>query len=204
MATTYAFQISMPLSSTLPRDRISNTVHLEHVVGGLLDTDLEGMCQDIVAMYQFHYGNAAKEIQCKAYDVDAVPNYPRADVVVNPGVIWTTTMPHEICLCLSYCADHRGNKQERGRIYLQPALVGALSVTSERPSQGVMDWALAFYTTSNNSFPDLGGVDWKFGVWSRTYKDFTQSKQAWVNDEWDVQRRRGLRETTRVTATREG
>jgi len=63
---------------------------------------------------------------------------------------------------------------------------------------------LSWYTLPNESFPDIGGVDWKFGVWSKTYKHFTQTTQAWVNDEWDIQRRRGLRETTRVQAIREG
>jgi hypothetical protein len=90
-------------------------------------------------------------------------------------------------------------------MYLAPGIasVGLMDVAL-RPSQAQLDWALAFYTESNNSLPDLGGVDWKFGVWSKMAGKFTQTQQAWVNDDWDIQRRRGLRETTRVTATREG
>ena len=52
MAQTYAFQISMPVTDTLARNRISNTIHLEHVSGGVVTTDLEDMCADIVALYQ--------------------------------------------------------------------------------------------------------------------------------------------------------
>jgi len=204
VASVYKFTVSMPVSTLLPRDRISNTIHLEHVVGGLLDTDLEGMCQDIVALYQHHYQDATKEIECKAYDTDAVPNYPRAEAVVNAGIKWDMGSPREICLVLSFAGQHRGNKRERGRIYLQPQLVGSLGSPAMRPSQGHLDWALAWYTTSNSSFPDLGGVDWQFGIWSTIGKHFTQAEQAWVNDDWDVQRRRGLRESTRVTAQREG
>jgi hypothetical protein len=194
----------MPVDDTLPRNRIVNMVHLEHVTGGIFDTDLEAICADIVEMYQSHYLDNTREVQCKAYDTDAKPNYPRASVVVNPGVPWGTSGPREIALCMSFAANHRGNKSERGRIYLMPSLVAGQNLMGVRPSAGQLTWALNFYTSPNQSFPDIGGVDWKFGVWSPTYKKFTQSQQAWVNDDWDVQRRRGLRETTRQTATREG
>lgn len=204
MATTYAFQITMPVDDTLPRNRIANTVHLEHVTGGIFDTDLEAICADIAEMYQSHYLDATKEVQVKAYDTDAVPNYPRASVVVNAGVPWQCSSPREIALCMSFAANNRGNKSERGRIYLMPSLVAGQNLLGNRPAPGQITWALNFYTSPNNSFPDIGGVDWKFGVWSPTYKRFTQSQQAWVNDDWDVQRRRGLRESTRQNAIREG
>jgi len=119
-------------------------------------------------------------------------------------VPWTVNVPREVALVLSFAADHRGNKSERGRIYLMPSLVAGMNTLGLRPSQQQLDWALGWYSTANESLPDLGGVDWKFGVWSSTYKRFTQSQQAWVNDDWDTQRRRGLRETTRVQAVREG
>jgi hypothetical protein len=205
MAQTYKFQVSMPVTDTLPRNRMTNVVHLEHVSGGLLDTDLEDMCADIVQMYSTHYGDASREVQCKAYDTDAVPNYPRADVVINSGNPWGINYPREIALCLSFAGDQKGNRRQRGRIYLCPFIVStATGQPTLRPTAAHLDWALKFYTEANNSFPDLGGVDWKFGVWSSVAKDFTQATQAWVNDDWDVQRKRGLRESTRVQAIREG
>lgn len=204
MPQTYAFQISWPVTDTLPRNRESNTLHFQHVIGSVADTVLNTMCADLVALYQTKYGNTARELVCKAYDTDAVPNYPRAAVTVNPGVVWNQTSPREIALVLSFAASNRGNKSERGRIYLNPAMVTGATPPLLRPAQPILDWALGWYSTSNASFPDIGGVDWQFGVWSPTYKKFTQSQQAWVNDDWDVQRRRGLRETTRVTSTREG
>lgn len=204
MATTYKFQISMPLTDTLARNRISNTVALEHVTGGLGDPDLETMCEDIAAMYQARYGNLTKEIQVKAYDTDAVPNYPRATVTVNPGQVWAQAAPRELALCLSFAGNNRGNKNERGRIYLNPFMATPAAAFAIRPSAADMTWATKFYTEPNASFPDLGGVDWKFGIWSTTLKKFTQSQQAWCNDDWDTQRRRGLRESTRQSVTREG
>lgn len=204
MAQVYKFTVSMPVQDTLPRNRISNTFHLEHVTGGVDDEGLEDMCSDIVAMYQTRYGNATKEIQCKAYDTDAVPNYPRADVVVNLGVPWTTLSPPEVALCLSFAGIHRGNKRERGRLYLMPQLTGTQTAAGMRPSAGQMGWALDFYRVANASFPDLGGIDWKFGVRSKVGNTFTQAQQAWVNDDWDHVGKRTTRESTRLTATREG
>lgn len=204
MATTYKFQISLPVTDLAARNRIVNTIHLQHVTsadeGGLTD-----MCSDIAQLYQARYDRMTTEIDVRAYDVDAVPNYPRAQVVVNPGQAWPINVPREIAICLSYAGEQRGNKSERGRIYLVHGLMGSGGIgLGARPTQAQLDWALEWYTLSNESLPDLGGIDWKFGVWSRRYQKFTQTEQAWVNDDWDVQRRRGLRESTRVTAQREG
>jgi hypothetical protein len=204
MAQTYKFLVSMPVSTGLARDRICNTLHLEHVTGGVVNTDLEGMCQDICELWQTRYGNMTHEVQCKAYDVDAVPNYPRADVIVNTGSIWPNNHPREVALCLSYHGGQPGNRRERGRIYLMPGLQTTITVDFERPNDPLLQWALDWYAVSNASLPDLGGVDWKFGVWSVANQSFKQSQVAWVDDEWDTQRRRGLRATKRVTSTREG
>jgi hypothetical protein len=204
MAQTYAFQVSLPVTDLLPRNRCVNRFHMEHVAGGVLGADLEDMCEAIAALYQSKYGAANKEIDVRAYDTDAVPNYPRAQVVVSQGTPWLIHSPREIALCLSYSGPNRGNKNERGRMYLMPHLNALQSGIEERPDNGQLNWALDWYREANDSLPDLGGVDWKFGVHSRTLGNFRQSTQAWVNDDWDVQRKRGLREAGRLSVTREG
>lgn len=206
MATTYKFTVSMPVTDVMPRNRVSNTFHMSHVTGGLLDADLQTITDDIVELWKVRYGISTYEISAKAYDTDAVPNYPRAVSTINAGAPWLCAHPREVALVLSYAGNNRGNKSERGRIYLMPAIAAAAGggVDQERPNSGVQNWALDFYRVPNASLPDLGGVDWKFGVYSKTYKTFTQTKQAWVNDEWDTQRRRGLRENTRVSVARDG
>lgn len=204
MNGVYKFQISLPVIDTAPRNRYTNVVHLQHVVGGVDDAGLEQMCADIVNMYQLRYTQQLSEITCKAYDTDAVPNYPRAQKTVNAGAVWPCTVNPETALCLSFAGHNRGNKSERGRIYLNPALRAGGTVLGQRPTAADMTFAMKFYTEPNQSFPDLGGVDWKFGIYSPTYQKFTQSVQAWCNDEWDTQRRRGLRETTRQSVNRDG
>lgn len=200
---TYKFQISMPVNSTLARDRISNTVHFDHV-NVMQGTDLESICDDLVAMYATRYGHADKEIRATAYDTDAVPNYPRATSVINVGQVWSHNYPQEVALCLSFYGDYAGNKNERGRIFLMPGLSPSGGPGSGRPSDTLLQWALDFYDAPNASFPDIGGIDWKFGVYSPTKKSFKQSQHAWVDDEWDTMRSRGLRATKRLQSVREG
>lgn len=206
MAGIYKFSVALPVTDTLARNRVVNTFHLEHVTGGLNDDALEGMCQDIVAMWRDKYPGSVGEITAKAYDTDAKPNYPRATVTENVGNVWNAVTIREMALVLSFAGPNRGDKSGRGRIYLMPQLSGGpqAAAVGPRPSDAVLDWALSFYTAPNSSLPDLGGVDWKFGIYSTTYKRFTQAQQAWVNDDWDIQRRRGLRESKRVEAQREG
>jgi hypothetical protein len=204
MPQTYAFQVSLPVSSLLARDRIVNRFHMQHVAGGLLGPELEAMCGSIAALWQTRYNHADKEVDVRCYDTDAVPNYPRAHVILDAGAIWAIDRPREVALVLSYSGENRGNRNERGRMYLCPALNSAMNNYVERPTPGQLQWVLDWYTKANESLPDLGGVDWKFGVYSKTRDSFKQTTQCWVNDDWDVQRRRGLRESTRLTAQREG
>jgi hypothetical protein len=171
----------------------------------VLDTDLEQMCADLCAMYQARYNSTANEVNVRAYNVGAPPNVPRANVTVDGGVVWPIAAIREQALCLSFAGANRGDKRRRGRIYLEPGIsTSGVLVTTLRPNQAAMDWALGFYTVPNASFPDIGGPDWKFGIWSEVGQHFTQSTQAWCNDDWDIQRRRGLRESTRTSVVRDG
>ena len=204
MSTVYKFQVSLPVIDTAPRNRATNVFHLEHVVGGVDDGVLKDLTEDIVNMYQLRYQQQLYEVTCKAYDTDAKPNYPRAMTTVNAGAVWPCDVNPETALCLSFAGHNRGNKSERGRLYLMPQLRAGGTVLGARPTAADLTWAMSFYTEPNQSFPDLGGIDWKFGIYSPTYKKFTQSVQAWSNDEWDAQRRRGLRETTRQSVNRDG
>lgn len=202
----YKFQVSLPATDTLPRNRVTNCFHMQHIAGSVLDTDLETLCADICAMYQTRYNNQACEVNTRAYAVGPPPNVPKANVTVDPGMPWGINTNRETALCLSFAGSNRGDKRRRGRIYLEPGLLGPVNnkLDAVRPDENTLQWALAFYEAPNASFPDLGGPDWQFGIWSHVGQHFTVAQQAWVNDEWDAQRRRGLRETRRVSSTRQG
>jgi len=205
MPQTYRFQVSVPAVDLLPRNRFVNVLHFQHSLGGLAQTDLRGFAVDLAELYLSKYERVA-EVQVKSYEIGPPPQYPLDTYVTHPGSVWGLSHPPEQALCLSYAGENRGNRSERGRMYLAPSLHGAtpLIVDSLRPNANAMAWALSWYEASNASLPDLGGPDWQFGIYSRKLARFTTAQQAWVDDEWDVQRRRGLRESTRITAVRQG
>lgn len=203
----YRFQVSYPVHSLLPRDRFTNTFHMEKVAGAALGTDLDSICDDICTMFGTRLGAATREVACKAYDVPHVqPNPPRSSRVKNLGVLWTPLSYTEGALCLSFAAN-ASLPRERGRMYLPIGIARNASIDTAfgtRPTTPQMQWALDFYSVANASLPDLGGIDWKFGVWSPSNNSFKQTTKAWVDNEWDTVRSRGLRESARLTSVRDG
>lgn len=206
MPETYKFQVSMSADTSLPRDAVTNTLHFQHVAGGILPTDAEAMCQAILTLWYSKYaaGGTTRVAKVTAYKLGAPPQFPIAEKS-GGSIPWVTGSNREQAICLSF-ARNKKLPRERGRIFLCPGLrVPQLSdIAQPRPTSTSMLWALSFYSTSNDSLPDVGGPDWKFGVYSPTNNSFVQASEAWVDDEWDVVRSRGLQPTTRQTSVREG
>lgn len=206
----YRFQTAYPVHSVLPRDYFANTFHMNHLAGGITATDLNSICDSINDMFATRLGAATgREVRTKCYEVPhAKPNPPVADRVKSLGTPWTPTTNCEVAICLSF-AGNPSLPRERGRMYFSPGMCrqttpAGLTTIGIRPTSAQMQWALDFYSVANASFPDLGGVDWEFGVWSPTNNAFVKATKAWVDDEWDTVRSRGLRESTRISSVREG
>lgn len=204
----YKFQVSVPVTTTLPRDRFVNVFHMDHVAGAVQPTDLTNMANDIVALWNARFGRSSNEIMVKIYDAAGPPPHPPLKThIVNAGSVWAgADVPNEVALCVSYAGPNRNNRRQRGRMYLAPQLKAGSPVFTwgQLPDTNTLNWAADWYRKSNESFPDLGGVDWKFGVWSPAAQSFTQTTQYWVDNEWDTQRRRGRKATTRVSGQRDG
>lgn len=200
----YRFQVIMPQNSLLPRDVIVNNLHFNHLVGEpIVQTDLDGFCDSLIDLYQSHYGSTTAKVTVKAYELKPAPNFPVADRTKGTGS-WPASCPREVALCLSF-ARNAAIPSERGRVYLSPgARIGATQTFGERPSDVQTQWAAGFYGDPNNSFPDLGGVDWEFGIHSPSTGKWSAAKVGWCDNEWDTVRSRGLRATTRQSWTREG
>jgi len=207
VSTTYKFQVVMPQGSALPADQITNTFHMNHVLGGLTATDLEGMCGDICTLFQKQYKDEPNgKVTTKAYSLGAASHAPPLAQVTKGTNPWGNACPREVALCLSF-AKRRSVPRERGRLYLAPGApmgAAALFTYGARPNNALMTWALELYSKPNQSLPDLGGPDWKFGVYSPTNSAFYQTTEAWVDDEWDTIRSRGLKPSTRVSSVRDG
>lgn len=199
MPVHHRVQIAMAADTTLPRDRVVITPCFRH--NGPV-VDMQGFCSSLataMATWMGAFGTGTREIRVKSYDVEGTPPvYPDGDATANAGLVPATALPREVALCLSFYGD-RNIPRRRGRLYI-PAFVVASSVNSLRP-------LLATRQRVADLVPVLAGaggsdVDWI--VWSKTERVAHKVTNWWVDDEWDIQRRRGLRSTTRDTGTTTG
>jgi hypothetical protein len=107
-----------------------------------------------------------------------------------------------VALCLSYYAG-QNTKRYRGRLYIPHAwLRKAGGIPPDpplaRPVASQMSIALGFATIVLKPTA-LNGIDWH--VASTVDKVSRKVTDFWVDDEWDIQRKRGYRGTTRQTGT---
>lgn len=138
----------------------------------------------------------------KFYEIgNPAPNYPvyqtTFNLSSNPGDI---QMPMEVALCISYAnttVNTVPRARRRGRIYLS----GWSEAFNDagRPVEANLSTLVGYYKTyadTVNAIPSFSA-----GIWSRA-DDFVYAiDTAWVDNEWDIQRRRGGKPTERQTVT---
>lgn len=183
-------QTSWAYDSALPRDRIVNTPCFRW--DNLTIQDAESLAINVLDAYEARFATlVGKDAQCKIYDLEGTPPVlPMATVTRNAGILHTSTYPREIALCLSFNGGQRQPRQ-RGRLYIPPQFIGASLAL--RPTVAQTDAIVQFA----NNLHGVGGANVDWIVWSRVNRSATGVNEAWVDDEWDIQRRRGLRGTTR-------
>jgi hypothetical protein len=183
----YRAQITFPADTALPRDQMSIT---PHYTGDNASALADWLKASLIAWPTV----ANRPFKVKVYDAEkAKPNYPLA-VSEQTGTVPNTGAPREVCLCLSYFSTFN-RKGWRGRLYLPAMLFGGAQTTRPTPAQ--MQAALDFHQALHSGRPP--GVAWV--IWSRKERVSRSITNLWVDDEWDIQRSRGMRGTTRVEAT---
>jgi hypothetical protein len=179
--------IGFAMDSTLPRDTVTINPHYS---GDNAQALADALKAALLANAQV---GATSPFRVKIYDAEkAPPSFPLAEAVAGTGSK-VTSVPRELALCLSYYATWN-RPTFRGRLYIPIVFVGG--TPGVRPSATQMTNALSFYDTLK-----LPIANHYMGVWSRKMRTFAQSSNAWVDDEWDVVRSRGLRGTTRQLDT---
>jgi hypothetical protein len=143
-------------------------------------------------LWQSVYG-AAREINVRVYDAAGLPpHFPKGEHTVGAGLAPVTSRPRETALCLSYYGE-RNLPRTRGRIYFCPAIGQNLTLDSVRPGLGSRNELLRMA----QGIADLGGPDVDWSWRSRVGNDNGPVKTAYVDDEWDTIRSRGLDPSTR-------
>jgi hypothetical protein len=182
-------QIGFQNDSAFPRDVVTINPHYNSDdPQALVDT----LKSRIIA--QAPSGNS-QVFTVKAYNAQkAPPSYPLAVATQGTGS-YTTTWPREVALCLSYYAQFN-RPSFRGRLYLPLAVIGG-GAAALRPSAGQIGAALLWATILGEGMP--AGTFWT--VYSGVKNSDAKVTNAWVDNEWDTVRSRGMRGDTRQLHT---
>ena len=183
-----------------PENNVVNVPHFNvGTAGGLDDADWGELAGDLAEGCKAWQSASAvpHKIKVKLYDAEAAkPNYPKAIYETQDPIRTLDQWPHELALCLSYYAVHNAPRQ-RGRLYICPGLCFTASAmgpyATDVEIQKIADLAQVF--------EDLGGVNVDWVVWSRLTHTAHAVTDYWVDNGWDVQRRRGVPGTKRVEGT---
>lgn len=185
-------QISTAYDSVLARDRMVNVLWFDDNIDSLITgPDFDGLAEDLANAYDVRLGST-NEISVKIYAADdPKPRPVKGQATINTGQATSYAGPREVALCLSFYAG-RNLPSKRGRIYV-PMPVGAQGPHGVRPTQAQMDSVLGLAT----AFSALGGPNIDWVQHSEKLQNHDKVTHAWVDDEWDTVRSRGLRATTR-------
>lgn len=192
-------QIQIQRAGDLPRDFVTNTCffNVTEVPGIWGPADYQALAVDAMnAWHDFRvYPSNTAVISAKVYEMqDPEPREVRgyaARAVSNVGA--SAEGPREVALCLSFYSE-RNIPRRRGRLYIGP---WASNFMTMRPSANVRQEAADLAA----ALQGIGGVDVDWQVYSRADNAYRKVTNWWVDDEWDTQRSRGLRATTRESGT---
>jgi hypothetical protein len=184
-------QCAFGADTAFPRDRMTITPHFSSSAGW--NTNAQTLADDLAAALNTWMGSN-REVSVKMYDAQAPkPNPPLASKTLNAGLTPASNGNRETSLCLSFYSGSNVPRR-RGRLYI-PAIFLATGALPVRPTQTQRDGLVQFV----NIFTNLGGVNIDWTIFSRRDNAAHKVTNWFVDDEWDVQRRRGLRPTTRST-----
>lgn len=195
--TTLRAQVTLNPAAAA-EDRYINTWHFDvspgstsGVAAPLVNTALNTFYQAIDVWFSVLLSGAVPNV--KYYDLaDPMPRQPILETTLTALSTAGTTLPPELAICLSYKADYVSGSpsaRRRGRIYLGPWEATANTSSTGRPSTtviGVITTAATNLLTASDS-----AAEWTWAVYSRVDADIRLVSSGWVDNEWDIQRRRG-------------
>lgn len=196
---------SLNMVSGIPEDRAVNVYHVDALT-------LPDPYEDIAAAFKGAYDGFRSQFPSTvAQDLHNLRIYnmtdpePRAPVYEEdysftsaPDGVPTAS---ELAICVSFQgARVSGTPQarRRGRVYLGPTERDS-STTSGRPNSTLINAAAAFgqYILDASE----SNVEWTWCVYSTVDDELVPVTNGWVDNAYDVQRRRGLAPNARTTFT---
>lgn len=181
------FQVALRNQSLLPRDESINVLYYEVNAPDTVEGTMDEI-RDTYAGIATLINGAYQNMIIKAYDPGPGPPL----ITKSYATPFSGPQgPTEVALCLSYSADDgvAGTPRRRGRIYVP------LNGTLSRPSTALVNSLLTF-GEALAAVGLAGNTTW----FLRSVRDnaFRKIESISVDNEWDTQRRRGMRATART------
>lgn len=199
----YRCQVSLDTSSHQSEDRITNTWHFG--ANGTIDL------ADVVANVNLFYNTIdhlfSKDVMDSGHTLkfyDLAQAEPRVPVLVDTSLALVVDgvrdpAPRETAMCLSFKSFYQSGippARRRGRVYLGPfsnLIIGLNARPGDAPLGAIRDAGAALLYASS------AANNWQWNIYSRVDHASWPVTAGWVDDEFDTQRRRGLRATKKVT-----
>lgn len=199
----WKFVVTLQVASAIPEDRPVNTFHY---VGTSPETNVPLIATVLETAYNnvrsiFSTAVAQNGHSIKAYDMaDPEPRAPIYDGTFNFATATTgTPLPTEVALCVSFQGvrvSGQSQARRRGRVYLGPLATDNMT-SPGRPSSGLVSAAAGFGNDLLSSSLD-SGVARVWSVYSPSNDDLVPVANGWVDNAYDIQRRRGVVPTART------
>jgi len=206
--TTHAALVTIPMTTAITEDTCTNTWHFQ------IATPVTADYVSIIAALKSFYDAWATH-RSQAWDVtnarirfykltDPKPRAPVYDALMGLSTSkGTDRMPAEVSVCMSYQgirASGQSQARRRNRIYCGPFATNVLDGTAGKVSTvakaNIVGGAQGLLIASN------AATAWKWTINSSYLPEdgsqFVNVNNGWVDDAFDIQRRRGIDPQSRV------
>lgn len=201
-------QVSLPMDSNLPEDAATNTWYFQKAdTADPSEAQFNGGPRgvlDLVYTSLFSNGILSSAINhtaltYKAYKHATAQTAPEftgsIQVLASPTGV---AAPPELAVCLSFANDSATTvpvARRRGRLYIGP--LGFLSGPAVPTTQRDVIRGIGASVLTDLAAAPVSG--WKWVVYSSAQNDAFEVQRGWVDNAYDVQRRRGVDATNRAT-----
>jgi hypothetical protein len=222
----YRAQLTLPNDNGLPRDAVVNTWHFlgtDAVSDAVNATDMLAQLDAFYTGWVPSWGSSAVDwanslVKFYVFE-DSPPRIPFYEAGISPGTPPSANYdyPPDVAICLSMQAERISGanmRRRRGRVYLGPVSNG--TGDSERVQTSMADGIaaqadsaffgsglcqLAVYSPYTHHDVPVGGniKDYPDEDPSMLLLSFHEVVRVWVDNEYDTQRRRGLKASYRKT-----